>query len=400
MITHHTLLAASMRDREVYEAFRTSGEAEHIYEDLKPIWEAVHDYYQTDPDAASIDVSLLTAIVVDTTRDPKRREALGEALRSLASVDTSVGNARRAARILGQRRLGERLATGLLTNGAPEEIAALIGEYQRAGLDDDTDVVPAWTRDVIMPGDDRSQRVPIGPESLNRLLRGGALPEHHITIFGRSNLGKSALALTIACIAANKGYPVLYLGNEDPVRDLMTRALQIFTNRSTDEVFADLDGALALAAKRRANNLLFRSMAPGSLLEMDRLTRKYRPRLLIVDQLRNITGARTENMTQRLEMVAQGCRSLGKLYGATVVSVTQAGDSARNKPYLDDGDIDNSNTGVPGAADGLIGVGATPDMVAANQRVLSLCKNKIGGRETHLTVRFDPLTLRIKDADA
>lgn len=398
MTTHHTLLAASLRDREVFEAFRASGEAEHIYDDLIPIWEAVNAYYETDLEATAVDTTLLAGSLEASTRDPKRREALREALGGLTSVDTSVGNARSVARLLGQRRIAERLATGLLTGGRSDEISALISEYQRAGLEDDDDAIPTWTSDVIMPGDDRSMRIPIGPEALNSRFRGGALPEHHITLFARPEIGKSALALSIAVRAANARHRVLYLGNEDPIRDLMTRALQIFTDRSTDEVLADLEGSLEIARKRRAGNLLFRAMAPGSLGEIDRLCRKYKPRLLIVDQLRNVHvggGGKQENMTQKLDLVAQGCRSAGKIHQCTVVSVTQAGDSARNKAVLDDGDVDSSNTGIPAACDALIGMGCTVDMRAANQRILSFCKNKIGGRHDYVTVRFDPHSLRI-----
>lgn len=395
-VTHHALLAAALLDREAYEALRTSGEAEHIYDDLIPIWEAVNDYYQTDLEATHIDLALLRGRVDTLTHDPKRREALQKALGSLSSVDTSVGNARNLARLLGKRRVGERLATGLLTGGKDEEVSALMAEYQRMGIEDDADEIPAWTSDVIIPGGaDRAQRIPIGPQALNTKLRGGALPGHHITIFARPEVGKSALALSIAARAAHRGHKVLYLGNEDPIRDLMTRALQIFAKRSTEEVLSDLEGSLEIARKAGASNLLFRAMSPGSLVEIDRLCRKYKPRLLVIDQMRNLSAGKHENMTQKLDQIAQGARALAKVHQCTVISVTQAGDSARNRAVLDDGDVDNSNTGIPAACDALIGIGCTPDLRSANQRILSFCKNKIGGCNDHVTVRFDPHTLRI-----
>lgn len=397
-VTHHALVAAALRDREAYEALRASGEAEHIYEDLIPIWKAIDEYYQTDLEATHIDLALLRGNVDARTHDPKRREALQEALGSLSSGDASLVNARNLAHLLGKRRIAERLATGLLTGGADEEISALMAEYQRKDVEDDDSELPTWTSDVILPGgDDRAQRIPIGPDVLNKKLRGGALPGHHITIFARPEVGKSALALSVAARAAYKRHKVLYLGNEDPIRDLMMRALQIFTTRSLDTVLADLESSLELALKRGAGNLMFREMSPGSLGEIDRLCRKYNPRLLVIDQMRNVGAGKVENLTQKLDQVAQGARALAKLHQCTVLSVTQAGDSARNKAYLDDGDVDSSNTGIPAACDALIGIGCTPDLRSANQRILALCKNKIGGRHDHVTVRLDPLTLRMTD---
>jgi hypothetical protein len=43
------------------------------------------------------------------------------------------------------------------------------------------------------------------------------------------------------------------------------------------------------------------------------------------------------------------------------------------------GDVDFSNTGIPGAADCMIGIGATREYIAQGHRMLSFPKNKIGG---------------------
>jgi hypothetical protein len=79
--------------------------------------------------------------------------------------------------------------------------------------------------------------------------------------------------------------------------------------------------------------------------------------------------------------------------------VTQAGDSARGKAVLDDGDIDSSNTGIPGAADVLIGIGMTEQLESAGLRMLSLCKNKASFVHGHFTVRVCPDTGRMMSHD-
>jgi KaiC/GvpD/RAD55 family RecA-like ATPase len=220
-----------------------------------------------------------------------------------------------------------------------------------------------------------------------------------MTVFARPEIGKSAFAINVAVMAASRGKArVLYLSNEDPVRDLMLRALVRFNGVPHDEVLKDLHGAVLRARQYGADRIVFRDMAPGSLAEVDRLVRRYKPDLLIVDQMRNMgTGKTGENMTQRLDSVAQGLRNIGKRNACAVLSVTQAGDSARDKAILDDGDVDNSNTGVSAGCDVLIGIGATAIMREAGERRLCIIKNKLGGSHGYADVRLDPLTLAFRD---
>ena len=105
---------------------------------------------------------------------------------------------------------------------------------------------------------------------------------------------------------------------------------------------------------------------------------------------------KVENMTQRLDVVAQGIRSTAKSNQCAALSLTQAGDSARGKAVLNDGDCDQSNTGISAGCDVLMALGITDDMKAANQRMLTLIKNKVGGREDHFPLHLDPLTLQFQ----
>lgn len=398
--THLTLLAASVRDRSVWEAFDASGETAKVPEDFVPVVEYVRDYYTRDPKATAVSRGTAAVALADSIRDPKRRQAMHELLNSIFDADPSIENAKAAVRTVHARRVSESLATKLLipSKDSEAEIAALMDEYvalkSHAGQGDEAS---EWSAEALAPALGEP-RIPIYPASLGRRLRGGLWPGHHMTVFARPEVGKSAFAINAAVMAANRGGAnVLYLSNEDPVRDLMVRALVRFTNRGHDDVLKDLDDAIRVAKDHGADRITFRDMAPGTLYEIDRLVRRYKPDLLIVDQMRNVgSGKATDNMTQRLDNVAQGLRSIGKRHGCAVLSVTQAGDSARDKAILDDGDVDSSNTGVSAGCDVLVGIGATPIMMEAGERRLSIIKNKLGGQHGFADVRLDPLTLAIK----
>ena len=131
-------------------------------------------------------------------------------------------------------------------------------------------------------------------------------------------------------------------------------------------------------------------LVPSTLGEIDRLARLYEPQVLIIDQLRNVTiPGKADNYTQTLDKVAQGIRNIGKSHNIITIGTTQAGDSAERKLVLDMSDIDSSKTGIPAAADLLIGIGNTDTLERAGQRMLSICKNKITGVKDAFTVGLD-----------
>jgi len=59
------------------------------------------------------------------------------------------------------------------------------------------------------------------------------------------------------------------------------------------------------------------------------------------------------------------------------------------------GDVDFSNTGIPGQMDLMIGVGVDEVSRRHDSVTLSVCKNKINGQYYHMTTNVDKATSRI-----
>jgi hypothetical protein len=188
---------------------------------------------------------------------------------------------------------------------------------------------------------------------------------------------------------------VLYIGNEDPVRDIMVRIVSNLTGMTVDEMAA-AENVDQTALEKGARNIAVKATSPGTIREIEALIKRHKPDVLFVDQLRNITSGKTDNFTQLLDKNAQAVRALGKRHGLVTVSITQAGDSATGRAVLGMGDVDSSNTGIPGAADLMIGVGVTDSLEQAGQRMLSLCKNKLGAVHPTVPVEFDPFRSKMK----
>jgi hypothetical protein len=98
-------------------------------------------------------------------------------------------------------------------------------------------------------------------------------------------------------------------------------------------------------------------------------------------------------------MAANAVRQIGSRQNALAISVTQAGESAAGKPVLDMEDVDFSNTGIQGAVDVMIGIGASKDDENAGRRVISLPKNKRTGRHDFFPVEVDIQLNRVVSMD-
>ena len=387
MISPRTLIAASIADRASFDAVAASDEPNQFTGDLATIWRTLRDYYERDSNVASAIADNLQALAVANLADGKKRKKLAQSIDEIAAIPCSPENVREAIRDVRRERLSTRLAVALSARKSREEVDALISEWQETFAPVETEKELTY-EEALRSRNDTSARMVVYPLRLNKELGGGVLPGHHIILFARPEYGKTACAVTMATGFAKRGHDVLYLTNEDPAADVMVRCATAITKRVQGEV----DGqSLNEALKKGLGRIRVVDISPGSLQEIEALVRKYKPAVLVVDQLRNITAGKTENLTQRLDNVAQGIRALGKRYGLVPISLTQAGDSARDKAILDDGDIDSSNTGIPAAGHVLIGVGRTPQMAAEGTLMFTLCKNKVAGTHNHFTVRLDPL---------
>lgn len=386
-MTPRALLKAAMTDRTAFDVIAASTEAVTFSDELVPIWEAIKKYYELSPEAESADEDTCVAYAVDSMANPKHRKQTEDTIRQIGSSKAEGKNTRELVRLAGLARLRAELSVALGARKRWDEVEPLLLQYQALSLPESDDPELDWNG-IVQRRTDQKGRMKVSPRSLNDAIGGGLLAGHNMTIFGLTESGKSALALSMAVGFARRGIRTLYIINEDAVQDIMLRAISCLTGRTYEQMEADPLGAENEAIKLGIGNITVRELSPGSITEIEKLLRQYKPTILIVDQLRNLRGAKADNYTQALDKVAQGIRALGKKYKLVTIATTQGADSARGRAVLDTGDIDSSNVGIPGAADVLVGVGVTDALYNGGQRMLSLCKNKLTGRHIHFPVNF------------
>lgn len=388
------VLGACLKSRQTNDLVTEHLNDKDFSKEYQIIRGLIKEYYERDREASRVDPQLLCGIVENSVQNKKHRERFIDMIEQAAGIDVSSANMDELILKGKLTAVGMRLATALVNgDSSVDELYEEYGQIKgMESLDDLTGKgVEVLTIDdmqeVVAAASDGSNLLKVYPLSLNNKLNGGLGGGHHLVTFARPEMGKTAFNLTIACGFAAQGAPGIYFLNEDRLEDVYLRGLCCITGQPENVIKADLTKWGEIARDMGFGNIMFVSLAPGTLADIDRFCEKYQPRWIVVDQLRNLQMKETNKVLQ-LEYATTGIRNIAKKHNLIAVSTTQAGDSAEGKRQLDMGDVDFSNTGVAAQADVLVGVGASREDQEQGIRYINISKNKRGGGHSLLPVKL------------
>ena len=389
------VIGAAITSREAFDEILSTQIDNDFTDQAKIIWRLIKEYYGADPEARHVDTDVLKSTV--QRKQPKHADLFIDYIDSLGEV--SCTNVLKEAIAVKLEAARHKLAQELIA-GKDEKVDNLLEEYHRLRLgeiheENTTEIYRGLTAQEILANTSADNRIALLPSSLNNQIKGGVLRGHHVVIFAPTDMGKSLFALNMAYGITKQGYKTLYVGNEDPAKDMMERIFWRFSGMPETEISKDPARADEVAFGRNYNNFIFAEVAPGTPREIEELIDEHKPDALVVDQIRNLDMGESNKVLQ-LEAAASFMRRMGKKHNLVPISLTQAADSATGKMFLQRGDIDYSNVGIPGTADLLIGIGATDDMEMHGERMLSFVKNKVSGQKNPLKVWFDPLLTKVQ----
>lgn len=384
------ILAAVLQSKDAYDLFERIGEPGDFSPLGRTVYGAVAEYRNVDPDIGECSRDHVEARLLGRLTNDKHAGPIREYLHGLPQ-DVSVANVERSIREVHRASVDAKLSLAL-ANGAPEEEKQrLWKEREESGESRVETKEPSSLLDVLSPeyleglqeeGND-NEFIKLWPRVLNDRLEGGALRGHHVLVFARPETGKTLFSINLTAGFLHQGLNVLYVGNEEPAADyrdrIYGRLLKVGKAFVRDNR-ADVSAALARAnigrvhlAEATSFGDVRRSLESGSFS------------VVILDQIRNMRLS-SESRTAELEAAGIEARSIAKEYNVLVVSITQAGNSADGKVYLEMGDVDSSKTGLPASADLMIGLGCDEPMKANGLLGVSLPKNKLSGLHDRFTV--------------
>lgn len=222
--------------------------------------------------------------------------------------------------------------------------------------------------------------------SLNRAL-GEIRKSNFGFVFARPESGKTTfLASQLTFMAQQAEGPIIWFNNEQGGPDVRKRILQAYFAITEHELDSDPAkwNKLYTEAGMRGKLILF-DKGDFTKREVERVCRKYKPSLVVFDQIDKIKGFGADRNDLELKAIYQWARELCKIY-CPVIGVCQAGASGEDRKWLTMNDVDNSKTGKQGEADWILGIGKIHEQGFEQVRFLHLSKNKLhpeDSRERH-----------------
>lgn len=393
------LLAALARSRKAWERTQSVITGSDFSAKGARLFEEITEFYKGDSDASAVDREILAGRLSANVPNESQKESLLSLVEDIYQRDISPASVATYAVEVRRRATGLELAQLLVKGSKRDQVKEKLDQFlvllEAEGLENlhETETRPSVA--VLAERRDVDHRIRVLPGALNKRLNGGVLPGHHIVVYARPEIGKTLFCINLAAGALADGLRVLWVENEDNIDDLWQRFYSRLTRQPEGVLRAHPEKYEELLKKNGVDNLFIYEAKPGSLYELKAKIEEHKPHVMIVNQIRNLS-IKSESRVNQLETAAQAVRNLGKQYKMVTVSVTQAGDSAENRAYLDMGDVDFSNTGIPSTADLMIGLGADVDMKKRGLRMINLPKNKVSGIHDAFTVMFDNQLSRIE----
>lgn len=253
-------------------------------------------------------------------------------------------------------------------------------------------------------------------------LRGGDF----IIVAARPDQGKTTLlASELTYMAAQvdqlyrgEGRSIIWLNNEGPSRNIVTRAFQAAGGWTDEEMFKlvkqpherygnQLRAQYVKALGGRPGVLRVFSIHDRWNYEIEDILKTHRPAIVVADMIDNVRfGGELANMGSRtdqaLEAMYQWFRMIGVKYDCTMVATSQISAEGEGQMWPPQSALKDSKTGKQGAADVILMMGSVQSQPnLANSRYLSTPKNKRKrrGRPSNLMaeVNFDADHARVRD---
>lgn len=208
----------------------------------------------------------------------------------------------------------------------------------------------------------------------------GSLRKGKLVCFAaRPNVGKTTWLATQAAEFAeqvSEGEYILWFNNEEDGQDVQYRVIQAVLQRNNQEIEANKDKAEAAYKAKVGSKIVIVNKADADTKDVEEYIRMYPPAVIIFDQLWKVHGfGKASNETNRLHQMFMWAREMAKKH-APVITVHQVKTEGEGVSWLTPDQLYLSGTAIQGEVDTLIMMGRTYGADKADERYVSIGKNK------------------------
>lgn len=375
---HNTprILAHAANSRAAFDRVESLGLVSSFTPEVKEVWASLRDFYNRDPQTKSAD----TDAVFDrlTSKFPRYAESFNSLRSKVLACPLSETNFYEDLREQLRAAIGVEMINAIGSGKNWERILELVHKVEESFEDEGEEHLLVYNNaDVgdVVQANDPSHLTQLHPLTLNECVGGGVPSPCHILVYARPDMGKTSFMLNLVKGFCKQGKRVLYYNNEDNPDSFLMRSFTVFTGQPKNVVIQHPDKVKRSLDRHDYHNLHIAFSEQGSMSEIEKLVSDIKPDVVIIDQIRNLS-VKGDSRNLELEVLARGMRTLARRHKFIGISVSQAGDSAEGKSYLGMSDLDYSKTGVQGAVDLMIAIGASEQDRAQGYRCVALPKNK------------------------
>lgn len=218
-------------------------------------------------------------------------------------------------------------------------------------------------------------------DSLNRAL--GSLRKGDFGfIFARPEVGKTTFLASEVTHMATQVHPdegpILWLNNEEEGRKVKFRLFQAALGKTKADILANPKGTQEDYLKLTNGKIKMVDDATLNKRTIEALCEKYKPSLVVIDQLDKVHGFQNDREDLRLGAIYIWARELAKRF-CPIIGVCQAGADAEGLEFPSMGEVSNSKTSKTAEADWILGIGSKNVRGTEFVRGISIPKNKLLG---------------------
>ncbi len=195
--------------------------------------------------------------------------------------------------------------------------------------------------------------------------------------------GTAFLASEVSHMLDQTDGSIIWINNEEQDEKVALRVYQAYFGVTLRELTGNATRYRQIWNERVGGRFRFYGSEFSNKAAIERICAKYKPALIVYDQIDKIQGFEADREDLKLGAIYQWARDLCKLYGAAI-GVTQANGTAEGQKWLDMSHTANSQTSKAAEADFVFGIGKTHDPNQEFSRYISICKNKLIGDEDSL----------------
>lgn len=392
-----------------WEKYKDKLNIKDIPKEIVPLYSALDSFHQNNKTDLTV-ADLANLVLAHQQKDPDYYKAVLGNLETLSVSDTTTEVL--LSSIVDRKHLKEiSLAAYDLTEGKGdrEKFLELLKQFEQPDepVTEDFEFVTDNLEDLL----NETYRQPglrWRLAALNRIfgsLRGGDFG----FLFARPESGKTTILASEGTYMAEQlsedDGPIIWFNNEEKGNKVKIRCYQASLGATLAQINSNTQRAQEAFLKRTKGKLLLLKDGSISKAMVEKVVKKYKPKLVIFDQIDKIIGFDADREDLKLGAMYQWARDLGKEYNYATIAVCQADGTGENQKWLTMANVANAKTAKQAEADWILGIGKIHDVGYENVRYLHASKNKLAGdadtdpnlRHGRMEVIINPSIARYED---